>query len=132
MKNTFVDDLMISASLSRLNDDADVYVDSPKYENFYLYDAVWANDGPTYSWNEGGNSAATTYSTSGTNPALDFIHRKEFSLSLRGSFFKKLISAELTYFNTDMDGYITQDPTSYPSHLKNGLLFRQEPLVTIC
>ena len=121
MKNTFVDDLMISASLSRLNDDADVYVDSPKYENFYLYDAVWANDGPTYSWNEGGNSAASTYSTSGTNPALDFIHRKEFSLSLRGSFFKKLISAELTYFNTDMDGYIIQDPTSYPSHLKNGL-----------
>ena len=120
MKNTFVDDLMISASLSRLNDDADVYYDGSKYNNFYLYDAVWANDGTSYAWSEGSNSAASTYSNMGSNPALDFVHRKEFSLSLRGSFFKKLISAELTYFNTDMDGYIIQNPTTYPSHLKTG------------
>jgi len=117
MKNTFVDDLMISASLSRLNDDADVYLGS---NNFYIYDAEWKNDGNKYSWYDGTNSAASTYSTVGSNPALDFIHRKEFSLSLRGSFFNKLISAELTYFNTDMDGYIIQNPTAYPSHLKGG------------
>ena len=121
LKNTFVDDLTISASLSRLNDDADVYYTNSKYENFYLYDAVWANDGPTFAWNDGSNDAPATYSTSGSNPALDFIHRKEFSLSLRTSLFNKLISAELTYFNTDMDGYIIQNPTSYPSHLKTGL-----------
>ena len=119
LKDTFVDDLMISASLSRLNDDADVYHTNSKYNNYYLYDAAWTMDNtPGYSWNEGANSASSTVSTSGSNPALDFIHRKEFSLSLRGSFFNKLISAELTYFNTDMDGYIIQDPTTYPSHLK--------------
>jgi hypothetical protein len=111
---------MISASLSRLNDDADVYYDGSKYNNFYIYDAVWANNGTSYSWSEGSNSAASTLSTMGSNPALDFVHRKEFSLSLRGSFFNKLISAELTYFNTDMDGYIIQNPTQYPSHLKTG------------
>ena len=121
LKNTFVDDLTISASLSRLNDDADVYYTNSKYDDFYLYDAVWANDGPTFAWNDGSNDAPATYSTSGSNPALDFIHRKEFSLSLRTSLFNKLISAELTYFNTDMDGYIIQNPTSYPSHLKTGL-----------
>ena len=123
MKNTFVDDLMISASLSRLNDDADVYYTNSKYHDYYLYDASWENSDntPSYAWNDGSNTASVTVSNSGSNPALDFIHRKEFSLSLRGSFFKKMISAEFTYFNTDMDGYIVQNPTSYPSHLKNGL-----------
>ena len=118
LKDSFVDDLMLSASISRLNDDADVYLGS-KY--FYIYDAAWKDDGTGYTWAEGSSSASSTYSTVGSNPALDFIHRKEFSLSLRGSFFNKLISTELTYFNTDMDGFIIQNPTIYPSHLKNGL-----------
>ena len=118
MKGSFVDDLMLSASISKLNDDADVYYGS-KY--FYIYDATWSNSGQTFAWNEGANDAPATYSSVGSNPALDYIHRKEFSLSLRGSFFNKLISTELTYFNTDMSGYIAQNPTQYPSHLKNGL-----------
>jgi TonB-linked SusC/RagA family outer membrane protein len=121
LKGSFIDDLLISASLSNLNDDADVYYTGSKYNDYYLYDAVWTNGSPGYSWNEGANSSNATVSTSGSNPALDYIHRKEFSLSLRASFFNKLLSAELTYFNTDMDGYITQNPTMYPSHLKNGL-----------
>ena len=118
MKGSFVDDLMLSASISKLNDDADVYYGN-KY--FYIYDATWQNNGPTFAWNEGANDAPSTYSSVGNNPALDYIHRKEFSLSLRGSFFNKLISTELTYFNTDMSGYIIQNPTQYPSHLKGGL-----------
>ena len=120
MKNTFVDDLTISASLSNLCDDADVYYNNSSYENFYLYDAVWKQD-LSFTWNDGANSNKGTVSTSGSNPALDFVHRKEFSLSLRTSLFNKLINAEVTYFNTDMDGLIIQDPTTYPSHLKNGL-----------
>lgn len=118
LKDTFVDDLMLSASISNLNDDADVYYGN---EYFYKYVAKWENNGTNFSWNEGTNSAAATYCTVGTNPALDFVHRKEFSLSLRGSFFNKLISTELTYFNTDMEGYISQNPTKYPSHLKTAL-----------
>ena len=118
MKDTFVDDLMISASYSNLNDDADVYYGS-KY--FYLYDATWSDGGQSFTWDEGANSAPATYSQAGSNPALDFVHRKEWSFTLRGSFFNKMISAELTYFNTKMDGIIVQNPTLYPSHLKNGL-----------
>ena len=122
MKGSFVDDLLLSASYSNLNDDADVYYTGSKYEDFYLYDAVWTDQNTTsFAWNEGANSAVSTVSTSGSNPALDFIHRKEWSVSLRGSFFNKLLSTELTYFNTDMSGYIIQNPTLYPSHLKNGL-----------
>lgn len=120
MKGNFVDDLMLSASYSNLSEDIDVYMDdnNPKY--YYLYDALWSTGGSGFTWNEG-SSTELTYSTMGSNPALDFIHRKEFSVSLRGSFFNKLISTDLTFFNTDMDGFIVQKPTIFPSHLSGGL-----------
>lgn len=114
---TFVDDLMVSASYSDLNEDADVYM-GEKY--FYLYEASWDKTGGSYTWSEG-LSTDRTFSTAGANPALDFIHRKEFSVNLRGSFFNKLISTDLTFFNTDMDGYIIQEPTSFPSYLGSGI-----------
>ena len=121
LKDSFVDDLLISANYSDLNEDIDVYMNTNNQEkNYYLYDALWSTAGSGFSWNEG-TSTNRTYSTMGSNPALDFIHRKEFSVSLRGSFFNKLISTELTFFNTDMDGFIVQNPTIFPSHLQNGL-----------
>ena len=118
MKGSFVDDLLISASYSNLSEDADIYMGS-KY--FYLYEATWTNNGSSFSWNEGASSTNFTVSTQGSNPSLDFVHRKELSFTLRGSFFNRLISAELTYFNTDMDGYIIQNPTMFPSHLSGVL-----------
>ena len=117
MKAKFVDDLMVSASFSNLNEDIDVYM-GEKY--FYLYEAKWEQKGSGYTWNET-LSTNRTFSTTGNNPALDFIHRKEFSFTLRGSFFNKLISAELTYFNTDMDGFIIPNPSQFPSYLSDGL-----------
>ena len=115
MKDSFVDDLMLSASYSDLNEDADVYMGETYY---YLYDATWATGG-SFAWNEG-STASGTLSQAGVNPALDFIHRKEFSVSLRGSFFNKLISTDLTFFNSNMDGFITQTPTTFPSHMAVG------------
>ena len=121
MEGSFVDDLLLSASYSDLNEDIDVYMTRSGNEvYYYLYDALWSTGGSGFSWNEG-TSTNLTYSTAGRNPELDFIHRKEFSVSLRGSFFKKLISAELTFFNTNMDGFIIQNPTTFPSHLAGGL-----------
>ena len=117
LKDTFVDDLMLSASYSNLNEDIDVYM-GDKY--FYLYESLWKKEGGSYTWNEGA-STERAYCTIGSNPALDFIHRKEFSLTLRGSFFDKLLTAELTYFNTNMTGYIIDKPTFFPSHLASGL-----------
>ena len=117
MKGSFVDDLMLSASYSNLNEDADVYMGD---KEFYIYEAKWTQAGSGFVWND--NLATNlTYSTTGSNPALDFIHRKEWSFTLRGSFFKKLISAELTYFNTDMDGFIIKNPSTFPSYLSSGL-----------
>jgi len=118
LKDTFVDDLLISASYSNLKEDIDIYLDN---NNFYLYDAIWDTQGSDFVWNELQSGTSRTYSKSGSNPSLDFIHRKEFSVSLRGSFYNKLISTELTFFNTKMDGYIVQNLTTFPSHLQNGL-----------
>ncbi|MBR7029953.1 MAG: SusC/RagA family TonB-linked outer membrane protein [Prevotella sp.] len=120
LQGSFVDDLLLSASYSDLNEDIDVYMGESSSRYYYLYDARWATNGSGFSWNDGA-STDLTYSTTGSNPALDYIHRKEWSISLRGSFFNRLISADLTFFNTDMDGFIIQDPTTFPSHLSGGL-----------
>lgn len=120
LKDSFVDDLLISASYSNLNEDIDVYMGDTNTKYYYIYDALWSTAGSGFSWNEG-VSTDRTFSTAGSNPSLDFIHRKEWSVSLRGSIFNKLLSAELTFFNTDMDGFITQNPTIFPSHLQGGL-----------
>ncbi len=117
MKAKWVDDLLLSASYSDVNEDADVYLGNREY---YIYDANWATSGSGFTWNEGSN-VDRTHSSSGKNPILDFIHRKEFSATVRGSFFNKLISTELTFFNTDMSGYILQNPTMFPSYLSGGL-----------
>ena len=115
MQDSFVDDLLLSASYSNLNEDIDVYMGNSQ---FYIYDALWSNTtGTGFSWNEG-VSVEHTVSTMGANPSLDFIHRKEWSVNLRGSFFNKLISTDLTFFNTDLDGFVIQNPTSFPSHLQ--------------
>ena len=121
MKANFVDDLVVSASYSKLYEDMDVYLVKDGNENyFYNYDAKWDKTGSGFSWNDG-TSTERSYSKNGSNPALDFIQRKELSFTLRGSFFNKLINAELTYFNTDVDGLVIKDPTHFPSHLSNGL-----------
>ncbi len=117
MKGTPVNDLMLSASYSNLNEDIDVFMGD---ENFYIYRGTWNAGGSGFTWNDG-TTADRTFSSASNNPALDFVHRKEFSVSLRGSFFDKLISTELSFFNTDMSGFIIQNPTIFPSHLQNGL-----------
>lgn len=117
MKGTAVNDLMLSASYSNLNEDIDVFMGD---ENFYIYRGTWNAGGSGFTWNDG-TTADRTFSSASNNPALDFVHRKEFSVSLRGSFFDKLISTELSFFNTDMSGFIIQNPTIFPSHLQNGL-----------
>ena len=117
MEGSFVDDLLVSASYSDLNEDIDVYMGDNSY---YIYEPLWSRGGSGFQWNEG-TTTDLTFSTMSKNPSLDFIHRKEFSINLRGSFFNKLITTDITFFNTDMDGFITQSPTMFPSYLQGGL-----------
>jgi len=119
MHDSFVDDLMLSASYSNLKDDADVYMGDSYY---YIYTSLWSNQQYNeFSWNEG-SSTNITFSSMGVNPSLDFVKRKEWSVSLRGSFFNKLITADLSFFNSDLTGLIVQYPTTFPSYLQGGLL----------
>ena len=122
MKNVKgVDNLLVSASYSNLNEDADIYmIVNGKEKDYYNYVALWKTADGSFTWNDG-TSTNRTYSTAGNNPALDFVHRKEFSVNLRGSFLNKLITTDLTFFNTDMTGYIAEKPTTFPSHLQGGL-----------
>lgn len=119
-----IDNLVVSASYSNLNEDIDIYTvdddDRGKEKYYYIYDALWDTADGSFSWNDN-TRTSRTYSTAGNNPTLDFIHRKEFSVSLRGSFLNKLITTDISFFNTDMSGYIPQDPTTFPSHLQKGL-----------
>ncbi len=117
MEDTCVDDLLLSASYSDINEDADLILGS---QQFYIYNATWTQASGGFSWNKG-TSAGLTYSKTGANPVLDFIHRKEFSVNLRGSFFNKLISTDLSFFNTRITGSIVQQPTSFPSFLSSGI-----------
>ena len=41
MKDSFVDDLLISASYSNLKEDIDVYIGGDRTKYYYLYDALW-------------------------------------------------------------------------------------------
>ena len=124
MKNVKgVDNLLLSASYSNLNEDMDIYMKDEKTDKvryYYLYDNSWETAESNFFWNEGAR-VPYTYSTMGKNSDLDFIHRKEFSVSLRGSFLNKLITTDITFFNTKMNNYIPQKPTSFPSHLQSGL-----------
>ena len=123
MKNVkAVDNLLVSASYSNLSEDADVYMgnNSNNYQYFFIYEALWKTADGSFAWNEGVKTQRT-YSTAGNNPVLGFIHRKEFSVNVRGSFLNKLITTDISFFNTDMSDYIIQNPTTFPSHLQNGL-----------
>ena len=117
LEDSFVDDFLLSASYSDLSEDMDVYLGNRYY---YIYEPTWTTGGSGFSWSDG-TSVSLTNSQIGSNPALDFIHRKEFSVSLHGSFFNKLITTDLTFFNTDMDGFIVQNLSTFPSHLQGGL-----------
>ncbi len=116
LKNSsVVDDLMLSVSGSIINQDIDLSVDG---NEFYLYESVWTqNDG--YAWYDG-PAGKYTISTRGQNDDLTFIKRKELSLNLRTSLWKRLITADASFFINSMEGYLIDEPTFFPSHLNTG------------
>lgn len=114
-----VDDLMLSVSGSILNQDIDLSVGSgDSKKEFFLYESVWSqSDG--YGWYDG-SGGKYTFSTRGDNKDLSFIQRKEFSVNLKTSLWKKLITADASFFINSMEGYLITNSTSFPSHLTTG------------
>ena len=104
-----LDDLTLSASASELHQDIDI-------SGYYLYDANYTQNTGWYSWNDGGGGDYLTLSQRGANDNLGFVKRKEISVSLNASLWKKLLTADVSVFTNRMDGMLVQAKTIYPSY----------------
>lgn len=111
-KSKAVDDLFLSVSATSLKQDLDI-------NGYYLYDAVWDQTTYGYGWYDG-TSLQYTKSKRGENENLDFITRKEISVNLRGSFFDRMLTADVSFFTNRCEGYLVSSSTTFPNHLVTG------------
>lgn len=105
------DDLLISASVSQLNEDIDI----PQY---YMYDGSWKVDKYGFGWGQN-MSAPKIYPERGENKSLEMIKRKEISASLKVSMFDRFLTADVTFFKNKMTGYIVDKTKDWPSHMED-------------
>ncbi|MBE6238954.1 MAG: SusC/RagA family TonB-linked outer membrane protein [Bacteroidales bacterium] len=107
-----VNHLSLSVSGSILNQDIDI-------ANHYLYTPIWKADNYGYEWNDGNLSQYVTASR-GPNEFLTYIQRKEVSANIKGAFFNNALTVDASYFLQEMNGYLIDNTTTYPSHLATG------------
>lgn len=100
-----VNELMLSASYSKLHSDMDI-------SDYYLYLANYTNGG-WYSWAVGSTSAA--YPKRGENLDLTFVTREEFNVNLRGEFFNRMIGLDASFFVIKNDGLLVNNSVRFPS-----------------
>ena len=113
IKDTFVDDLMLTASIGTVVQDLDLTA-SDNEDGYYLYKSVMQQGG-WYSWGDNGGLAATEFQR-GDNYDLTYIKRKEFTVGLRGSLWNKLITFDFNFFTNKMDGGLIRSTTLYPNY----------------
>lgn len=111
LDGTFVDDLLLSASVSQLSEDIDI-------DGYYKYLGTWSSTG-SFGWGDT-RSASMSQATGGANENLEMIKRKEFTVGLRTSMLDGLFTADFTFFKNKMDGYLITETKQWPSHL-NGV-----------
>lgn len=107
---TFVDDLKLTASYAKLNQDIDI-------SDFYMYKGYYNPKG-WYQWRDAGQGGfAASYAQRGDNNNLDFVKRQEFRAGLTASLMKGLIRLDANYFYQQTNGLLTQGAsTIYPSY----------------
>lgn len=111
LDGSIFDDLLLSVSLSSLNEDIDI-------SNYYLYTGTWKADGYQYQWHDG-YQMGKTHPTRGENEVLEMIKRKEVSVNLRTSMFERFVTADFTFFKNRMEGYLVNTTGDWPSHMKD-------------
>ncbi len=104
--NPMVNNLMLSVSASNVKSDIDI-------PNYYLY-ATHFTTGGWYEWAPGGGPAA--YPARDGNPDLGFISRKEFTASLRGTFFNNLMDLNAQFFTYKFDGLLINNSSKFPTY----------------
>ena len=104
-----VDDLMLTASASVLNTDLD-------FSDYYMYEANFnQSNGAWWGWADGNQSRATE-SRRGANDQLDFVQRKEISIGIRGSLWKKMLTFDASFFTNSIEGLPVQSRNSFPNY----------------
>lgn len=101
-----VNELMLSASASKLHQDIDI-------KDYYMYSANYSESG-WYSWAAGGQGAFNP--RRGSNTDLTYITREEFSVNLRGEFFDRMLGLTASFFTIKNDGLIIDNSTKFPSY----------------
>lgn len=115
MENSIFDDLMVTASAGIINQDLDITdPDSDNEDGYYLYKAV-IQSGGWYSWGDNGGLAGTEFQR-GDNLDMTYVKRKELTAGLRGSMWEKLISFDVNFFTSKMDGGLVRTNSLYPNY----------------
>lgn len=115
LEGSVVNNLLISASASVLNNDMDLGYGDQKY---YLYDGVWDKNGWGFTWHDG-NNATCISPKRGENPELEMIKRKELSFGVKSAFLDNLITLDANFFTNSMEGYLIQSARNWPSHMED-------------
>ena len=112
---TVFNDLMLTVTAGIINSDLDIR-DSENEMGYFLYKAVVkTRDAGWWTWGDAHGQDAIAFSR-GTNPNLGFIKRKDMNVGLRGSLLNKLITFDVNYFFSRMDGGLARTSSLYPSY----------------
>ena len=107
LKNSILDELMISASGSILHTDLGL--------DYYMYKGGYTMDGAGWGWYDGGG-LNTSSTVRGSNDDLTFLKRKELSANIRASLWKRTLTADVSFFVNSMEGGIITAENLFPSY----------------
>jgi hypothetical protein len=80
-----------------------------------MYKGYYTQDGAWWGWFDG-QSIQSVNVKNGANEDLTFIKRKEFSVNLKASLLNRMLTADLSFFHSKMDGGIINATGLYPSY----------------
>lgn len=107
-----VDHLKLSASAGIVNEDLEL-------SDYFLYAPTYYSNSQSYGWYENTYNTRGTASRYGASPDLGFAQRKEISIDLEGSFFKRLITVDASLFTNKIDNLPVQRFNLYPSYFSD-------------
>ena len=107
MKGSAFNDLVLSASYSDIVTDLDI-------DDYYMYLGAYQSGG-WWDWN-GLSGHAGVQSKRGGNDDLGYIHRKEFSVNLRGSLLDRALTFDASFFTSKHTGQIIPASNQMPSY----------------
>ena len=107
MKGSAFNDLVLSASYSDIVTDLDI-------DEYYMYLGAYQSGG-WWDWN-GLSGHAGVQSKRGGNDDLGYIHRKEFSVNLRGSLLDRALTFDASFFTSKHTGQIIPASNQMPSY----------------